>query len=56
MQKGILLVCDEGHRLKNARGNQTIAALEQIGATRKLLVTVPTRIYFHRRKRTNLSL
>lgn len=34
-----MLICDEGHRLKNAQGNRTIAALEELGATRRLLIT-----------------
>ncbi|SPQ96198.1 DNA repair and recombination protein RAD54B [Plasmodiophora brassicae] len=38
-RKGIMLICDEGHRLKNAQGNRTIAALEELGATRRLLIT-----------------
>ena len=34
-----LLVCDEGHRLKAAGGNQTIASLKAIGCRRVVLLT-----------------
>ncbi|CAI5503017.1 unnamed protein product [Closterium sp. Naga37s-1] len=34
-----LLVCDEGHRLKNCAGNKTISALHQLGCPRKVLLT-----------------
>lgn len=34
-----LLVCDEGHRLKNSGGNQTIAALAALPTRRKVLLT-----------------
>eukprot|EP00474_Spongospora_subterranea_P009815 CRZ10273.1 hypothetical protein [Spongospora subterranea] len=39
IKRGVLLICDEGHRLKNSQGNQTIAALELIGAQRRLIIT-----------------
>ena len=32
-------VCDEGHRLKSAGGNQTIKALVALRATRRILLT-----------------
>ena len=34
-----VLVCDEGHRLKNAEGTKTIQALEKCVATRRLVLT-----------------
>ena len=34
-----LLVCDEGHRLKNTGGNQTIDALHRIGKARRVILT-----------------
>ncbi|CAI7739319.1 unnamed protein product [Closterium sp. NIES-54] len=34
-----LLVCDEGHRLKNCAGNKTISALHQLGCPHKVLLT-----------------
>eukprot|EP01083_Nonionella_stella_P268865 909211_1 len=34
-----ILVCDEGHRLKNAQGNQTIRALNAVKCSRRLLIT-----------------
>ena len=35
-----LLVCDEGHRLKNADGNKTIASLAASPCRRRVLLTV----------------
>ena len=37
--KDALYVCDEGHRLKNSKGNQTIQALTAITCRRRLLLT-----------------
>ena len=37
--KDALYVCDEGHRLKNSKGNQTIQALASIASRRRLLLT-----------------
>jgi hypothetical protein len=37
--RGALLVCDEGHRLKNASGNQTTKALNRFPSHRRILVT-----------------
>ena len=37
--KDALYVCDEGHRLKNSKGNQTIQALASITCRRRLLLT-----------------
>ena len=37
--RGALLVCDEGHRLKNAGGNQTTKALNRFPSHRRILVT-----------------
>jgi DNA repair and recombination RAD54-like protein len=34
-----LLVCDEGHRLKNSDGNKTIAALAACPTRRRVLLT-----------------
>lgn len=34
-----VLICDEGHRLKNAEGTKTIQALEKCCATRRLVLT-----------------
>lgn len=34
-----VLVCDEGHRLKNAYGTQTSLALSNCCATRRLVLT-----------------
>jgi SNF2 family DNA or RNA helicase len=34
-----LLVCDEGHRLKAAGGNQTIAALSSLPTRRRVILT-----------------
>ena len=34
-----LLVCDEGHRLKNSTGNKTIGALSKCQTQRRLLLT-----------------
>ncbi len=34
-----LLVCDEGHRLKSASGNQTVAALSESPAMRRVILT-----------------
>eukprot|EP00492_Amphilonche_elongata_P000667 TRINITY_DN1381_c0_g1_i1.p2 TRINITY_DN1381_c0_g1~~TRINITY_DN1381_c0_g1_i1.p2 ORF type:complete len:109 (+),score=27.23 TRINITY_DN1381_c0_g1_i1:1314-1640(+) len=34
-----LIVCDEGHRLKNATGNQTIKALKAIRCSKKIILT-----------------
>ena len=34
-----LLVCDEGHRLKEAKGNQTIAALLALGCPHRVILT-----------------
>jgi len=37
--RGAILVCDEGHRLKNAKGNQTIRALNRFPSHRRIIVT-----------------
>jgi len=37
--KDSCFVCDEGHRLKNSKGNQTIQALASITCRRRLLLT-----------------
>ena len=37
--KDACYVCDEGHRLKNSKGNQTIQALSSITCRRRLLLT-----------------
>eukprot|EP01084_Bolivina_argentea_P203581 347671_1 len=37
--KSDLIVCDEGHRLKNSRGNQTIDALNRLNAQKRVLLT-----------------
>ena len=34
-----LIVCDEGHRLKNKKGNQTINALKKISTKRRIILT-----------------
>jgi DNA repair and recombination protein RAD54B len=34
-----LMVCDEGHRLKSAAGNQTINALLALRCPRRILLT-----------------
>ena len=34
-----LFICDEGHRLKNSRGNRTVAALQSVQSRRRLLLT-----------------
>lgn len=34
-----LLVCDEGHRLKNSSSNKTIASLRDCPARRRILLT-----------------
>ena len=34
-----LMVCDEGHRLKNKKGNAIISALNRIASQRTKLVT-----------------
>ena len=34
-----LFICDEGHRLKNAKGNATINALQSIASKRRLILT-----------------
>ena len=34
-----LFICDEGHRLKNSKGNATIAALQSISSRRRLILT-----------------
>jgi DNA repair and recombination protein RAD54B len=34
-----LVVCDEGHRLKNSGGNKTIAALSALQTARRLILT-----------------
>ena len=34
-----LIVCDEGHRLKNIKGNQTIHSLESLQCTKRILLT-----------------
>ncbi|GAB5371882.1 hypothetical protein AAMO2058_001618200 [Amorphochlora amoebiformis] len=34
-----ILVCDEGHRLKNSRGNKTIQALSSIGCVMKIILS-----------------
>lgn len=37
--KDVLLVCDEGHRVKNSSGNLTISALTSINTARRVLLT-----------------
>jgi SNF2 family DNA or RNA helicase len=34
-----LLICDEGHRLKNADGNQTIDALNSLAARKRVILS-----------------
>ena len=34
-----LFVCDEGHRLKNSKGNATISALQSVASKRRLILT-----------------
>ena len=34
-----LIVCDEGHRIKNSKGNQTINALNKLKCDKRILLT-----------------
>lgn len=35
----VLIVCDEGHRLKNSSGNKTIHALASLRSRKRILLT-----------------